>query len=525
MTSAFSLILQNEYFPQNVRQQITDLSWPLKMEGVSYPRSNEIREMLYSHYTQSASLTIIYQFLYTNTMHLKFKYKCIENMLSNVFTSNESKIKGLLQFSNAQRVYFTFCKLANIYRKKKYPVRNTEDMLMAPISESDKHVFCVVEDGGKYLFTLTDLVNIFNMALLNMEFYVVYPTSVKNPYTNRCFSKSILINIYFFIRSNVTCVPLIIEKFFRCNFNIRLFLRMNKSWIQDLAIDNYIYSSHYTQLKNGITSMIYDYNSTGPKNRIKIHHCFPEKELCEIMKPYLVLYYKSLYSNDIGLVRHYQFLLKERLKKFTSHNKNFGSIMVDKIVRLRDVSRGDNRNTNNGAFSWNGPDLYDRTYLPYKENNHYTNNDLYMVSHISSTDFTHIPDDVNEFSRETIGANPNDENYYEGTGIDTDESDSESDEQDAIDFLYELGARINDEATQRDTQDNLLAERVAANVIRNSTNVGEQVVGEIRSPTMSRDSDLPPVPLTANDDSSTMSIDTNTDTDTDDNMPPSQESA
>jgi len=148
-----------------------------------------------------------------------------------------------------------------------------------------------------------------------------------------------------------------------------------------------------------------------------------------------------------------------------------------------------------------------------------------MVSHISSTDFTHIPDDVNEFSRETIGANPNDENYYEGTGIDTDESDSESDEQDAIDFLYELGARINDEATQRDTQDNLLAERVAANVIRNSTNVGEQVVGEIRSPTMSRDSDLPPVPLTANDDSSTMSIDTNTDTDTDDNMPPSQESA
>ena len=69
MTSAFSLILQNEYFPQNVRQQITDLSWPLKMEGVSYPRSNEIREMLYSHYTQSASLTIIYQFLYTNTMH------------------------------------------------------------------------------------------------------------------------------------------------------------------------------------------------------------------------------------------------------------------------------------------------------------------------------------------------------------------------------------------------------------------------------------------------------------------------
>ena len=521
MTSAFSLILQNEYFPQHVRQQITDLSWPLKMEGVSYPRSNEIREMLFSHYLHSASLTIIYQFLYANTIHLKFKYKCIDNMLSNVFTSNESKTQGLQQFRNAQRVYFMFCKLANIYRKKKYPVRNTEDMLMEPILETDKRVFCAIEDGGKYLFTLTDLVNIFSMALLNMEFYAVSPKSVKNPYTNRCFSKSMLINMYFFIRSNVTCVPLLIEKFFRCNFNIRLFLRMNKSWIQDLAIDNYIYSSHYTQLTNGITSMIYDYNFSGPKNRIKIHHTFPEKELCEIMKPYLVLYYKSRYSNDIGLVNHYQFLLKERLKKFTSHNNTFGRMMVDKIDRSRAVLSGGNRNTNHGAFSW-GPDLYDRTYLPYKENNHYVNNDLYMVSHISSTDFTHIPDDVNEFSRETIGANPNDENYYEGPDIDGDESDTESDEQEAIDFLYELGARINDEAAQ----DNLRAERVAANVIRNSTtlaeDLAEEAVGETRSLAMSRASDLPPVPLTTDDDSSTMSIDTNTDTD--DNMPPSQDS-
>lgn len=414
MTQAFSLILQNEYFPQSMRKDLDHLTWPIVMKDLKYEQVKEVQQVLYSYYVHPSSLSILYQFLYSDCVNVKHKFVGLQRMRDNIFTSKEEKEEGLTLFCNAQKVYYMFSKLANIFRQKKLPARNTENMLMEPVELSMKNVFCVVENGGKYLFSLTDLVNIFKMALLNLEFFIISPNSVKNPYTNNCFNKSTLLNMYFFIRFRVTCVPAYIEKFFRCNLNIRLFLRLHKSWLQDLALDNYVKTTHYTQLKSGITAMLYDYNLENQRSALRVHSGFPEKELCEIMRPYLTLYYKSRYSTDNTLLWHYKFLFKERMKKFYKFNSRFGSLMTRRVANLKYTRSKEARKKRqeDDPQTYRYESYHNKGYLSYKDNNHYENLDLYLVSHVSNNDFSNAPDDVNEFSRETIGTDAQDTDEY-----------------------------------------------------------------------------------------------------------------
>lgn len=423
MTTAFSLILQNEYFSQSQRKKLEHIKWPIVMKDLKYEQVKEVQQVLYSHYKHPASLSILYQFLYSNVVNAKEKFSGLQKIRENIFTSEEEKENGMVRFSNAQKVYYMFTKLANIFRMKNMPVRNTENMLMEPIDMSMKHVFCVVENGGKYLFSLTDLVNIFKMALLNMEFFVISPNSVKNPYTNNSFNKSTLLNMYFFLKNNLICIPDYIEKFFKCNFNIRLFLRLHKSWLQDNALENYVKTAHHTQLKNAITSMLYDYNMDNQRFALRIHHKFPEKELCQIMRPYLILYYKSRYSTDNTLLWHYKFLFRERMKKFYKFNKHFGALLTRRVANLKCNKKKEtnNKQKENTTKTYRNDSYHAKDYLPYRFNNHYENTSLYMISHLSNNEFENAPDDVNEYSRETIGTDAQDTDEYEYDNDDSSE--------------------------------------------------------------------------------------------------------
>jgi hypothetical protein len=160
-----------------------------------------------------------------------------------------------------------------------------------------KNVFVLYEDGSRYFFSASDLVNIMNSSLSHTYMFFSEPLKPKNPYNNLPFNKSTLYNIYFFMKRSAFIIPQLFEQYFICNFDIKLFKIENECLIRDFSIKRYIYSSNYDTLYDNVIIMISDIKKRNRKykNFMKIDDDFPQKKLVDIMRPYLHLYYLSKY--------------------------------------------------------------------------------------------------------------------------------------------------------------------------------------------------------------------------------------
>ena len=119
-------------------------------------------------------------------------------------------------------------------------------------------------------------------------------------------------------------------------------------------------------------------------------------------------------STDNTLLWHYKFLFKERMKKFYKFNSRFGALMTRRVANLKYTRSKEARKKRkeDDPQTYRYESYHNKGYLSYKDNNHYENLDLYLVSHVSNNDFSNAPDDVNEFSRETIGTDAQDTDEY-----------------------------------------------------------------------------------------------------------------
>lgn len=214
------------------------------------------------------------------------------------------------------------CRIAFIYKFKRAKLQVTTDLFLNDLLPNDKNVLTIFDSNSKYLFSLTDLVNIFYTSLCNSAYFIPSPVACKNPYNNLPFSKANLYNIYFFILRNKVQVPVIVQNYFLCNFSLRLFHFENKRLIHEISIERYVNSSPPSYLYSSITDMLYEHNIHRP--RLKIHPEFPVNKLVEIMKPYLMLYYKSKYSGVRRLNTKNHVLLCKKMKEFIRFNPKFG---------------------------------------------------------------------------------------------------------------------------------------------------------------------------------------------------------
>ena len=139
----------------------------------------------------------------------------------------------------------------------------------------------------------------------------------------------------------------------------------------------------------------------------------PEKELCQIMRFYLILYYKSRYSTDNTLLWHYKFLFRRTYEKFYK----FVNILVLFNQTCCQLKCNKKKETNNKQKKIRPKHIEMIVtmlrIIYHRFNNHYENTSLYMVSHLSNNEFENAPDDVNEYSRETIGTDAQDTDEYE----------------------------------------------------------------------------------------------------------------
>lgn len=280
---------------------------------------------------------IYYMFITTSTAENKFKF--LNKSILNVFFNVNDKSKMFDLFTKVQKTYHAFSRFARIYRFKKSELQINHDLYLNPIT-TQKYM-TILQNGKKYMFTATDLINIMNTALSNAPHFFVEPLIAKNPYNNIPFDKSTFYNIYFFLRKTDYKMPILIEKYFLADFDITSFYFENESIIRDIAIHNFVFKSDTKLLYPSVINMINKYDT---KNILTISEQFPKNKLVDIMRPYLHLYYITKYSFMFNKKENAYAELTYKFKQFIKFNPKFGRkyILNNPFTKKSDISFEEN---------------------------------------------------------------------------------------------------------------------------------------------------------------------------------------
>ena len=328
MSKAYAFLIQNEFIP---RQTLHKLDITMKeisqKNNIAFEDVMEIKLSIiqntrvgrYGHCTHG----LFYPIIHSEVYDIMDRFALVKRQLDNPFVEATRKESLLRVFSIIQRMYRGFSKLAQVYRYKQATLQVSHDMYWSPMEETNRNVMMILCHGSRYLFKLCDIVKLFISAITNMEYNIANPLPLKNPYTNKYFKISTLYNMYFFIRSRLCQVPILIQNFFMTEFNITKYSAIHKTMIQDVALEQ---SAKYTDsdtVYNDIMDMI-DYYNTG--KRTYIDPRFPKHIMVKTFRPYLVFYYKSKYSRNVEMNMRNDVILENQLDYFFLANPRFGEV-------------------------------------------------------------------------------------------------------------------------------------------------------------------------------------------------------
>jgi hypothetical protein len=306
------------------------------------------------------SCNIIFKNKYKKTALAKII--ALNNIINNIFYTNEHKETIINIFSNAQKYYYAFSKLARIYKINKYKFIVTDDLSMNPIDVNGKNTFMLLENNAKYLFSLNDLVSIIETAISNAPNFFSEPLQPLNPYNNQPFTDSTLYNIYFKMKESERLISVLFHFFFLENFVKSKFSEHYEPHIREHAIKKYIFNSPYTMLYNSTLNMLM--SNVYTKN-YKIHKDFPKDILVDIFRPFLFYYYIVHYDiKGTNKVVNYACSLAIKLKKFYLYNTSFGRRYIKTTTRFNKIIKQEYKfNTNHIDFNKINCCLYTETQI------------------------------------------------------------------------------------------------------------------------------------------------------------------
>jgi len=267
--------------------------------------------------------------LFEKKLNVENKFKNLFETLDGFLLTDKKKQEEFIDyFCKIQKTYNTLNRLVYNYKFKKTKIVVNTDMGLNELNENDKNIISIIDNNSKYLFHVNDLIKIVNTSLTNSYLFFSEPKSVKNPYNNLPFNKATLYNIYFYIRYKTDYYPELLFKFFECNFNLTEFKFLNENLLREYTIENYVYKSPASIIEKDIRQMVLTFNlhceRVRVKNRILINEEFPTNKLVTIMKPYLFLYCKSLYSFHPQIKKQYSDYFKLSMLRFNKFNPQFG---------------------------------------------------------------------------------------------------------------------------------------------------------------------------------------------------------
>jgi hypothetical protein len=285
---------------------------------------------------------IFFTVMMNNISSNKSKFTSLNETLNNFYfnVKPHEKCDFLNIFYKIQKIYHTLNKLSYLYKYKKTKITVNNDLQLNEIKLGEDNVICIYHINSRYLFKINELLKLIYTSLTNSYSFFCEPITIKNPYNNIPFSKSILFYIYYFLISHAKIKFInsryldIFLKFKDCNFNLTKFVNDYQYLLREYVIINYLNNSSNPILIDQIHRMIDYYNSRFKMNKIDICDNFPQDILIKVMKPYLQLKLISDYSLvHIKKMSAKRKLLK-KLYEFQKYNPKFGR----KIIKLKDVN-------------------------------------------------------------------------------------------------------------------------------------------------------------------------------------------
>lgn len=226
--------------------------------------------------------------------NLKFE---IYKILDNPFKSIESKNDIQNKFEKAQRFYYILTKFVNSCKMKKAKRIVTTDLSLNEITLQENLSISIYQSNSIYYFSIRDLISICNSALMFSHDFFSDPQFPKNPYINIPFTYGMLLKIYNSIRYSRYKMPILLDLFYKSNFNIDLFLTYYEYNIRNECINNFIKNGDISEKHDYIKDMLSIHLRTFiPVLKISIHDTFPKKILAEAFNPILHNYLLSEFS-------------------------------------------------------------------------------------------------------------------------------------------------------------------------------------------------------------------------------------
>ena len=302
---------------------------------------NIILNKLINHNNEySVSFSSFISLLSNNTVYkednIKRKYSILKNQIFNNLSTENEKKKIFNFFNDLQKKYFILKRFFfKIYYKKCKFYEPQIDMSLNDLTKVKEHLKITLLQGNtKYVFSLTDLINIINTALTYNSGYFCTPQNIKNPYTNLNFSRSNLYNIYFKLKNSTFIMPILYHRYFLCNFDLIIFSVFNENLIKEATIENILQTNDNNKKCNFIKKMLGYFNKNRGKNkRITYDKLFPKKELISIFDIYLKDFLSAFFIQDENIYSHCRQDLFKKLDNFHLKNPTFGRRIISKSIK------------------------------------------------------------------------------------------------------------------------------------------------------------------------------------------------
>ena len=287
----------------------------------------------YNIYTQPNYYIIHYSFDIINNPQKKGHIVRWNNVISNLFISDEHKEKLWNIYVESRKKYNVLSRFVNRCKYKSISVKVSHDLNMEEIKLNPYTSTTIFQDGALYYFTISDLIKICESSLGFCDEFFSEAYLPKNPYTNKEFSYPILYRIYKAIRFSNYKIPFLMEMFYRSNFDIELFKFSNDVFIREHCIKSFVKNGscdeHYQYIQEMLEMQCFD--------ELFDFNCdFPESVIVYALKPYMFMYIIYRYSLRTAERKNdYRILLKRSLIEFKQANPTFGRNLT-KLERIFD---------------------------------------------------------------------------------------------------------------------------------------------------------------------------------------------
>ena len=214
-------------------------------------------EYIINHYLNQLSLNY-------NCLHFKKINDIIDEINNNPFINAtlKSQIFKEYRLNIALKHFLDMCYHKTFFLNKS-PANDTLLSLEKIVDiDNDKLVNLYIEKKH-YIFSLDELVSVFNEALEMRDDVIPDPVTPKNPYTNKKFNIFHLAYIYDKLRIKLIKfnreMPINLYLYKKYQFNVNLFYSKHKTHFIELSCKNYVLDHNEEEFDDLLDSFLFDY--------------------------------------------------------------------------------------------------------------------------------------------------------------------------------------------------------------------------------------------------------------------------